>query len=78
MEVRYTEIQGFLTPLDFYLWGHAKEESYKENIYNIVQLEQKILQVFEEPKDDDTLQSVQLSLIRRAQLCMQQPGQRSQ
>ena len=55
-----------LTPLDFYLGRHAKEEVYKENINNTVQLKEKILQVFEELKNDNTLQSVQLSLIRRA------------
>ena len=51
---------------------------YKENINNIVQLNQKVLQVFEELKNDNMLQSVQLSLIRRAQLCMQQRRQHFQ
>ena len=41
---------------------NAKEEVYKENINNIEQLEQKILQVFEKLENDNTLQSVRLSL----------------
>ena len=45
------------------------------NFLHIVQLKQKILQVFEKLKNDNMLQSVQLSLIRRAHLCMQQRGQ---
>ena len=73
-KLRWPPSSPDLTPPDFFLWGHIKEQVYKDNVSNITHLKQKITEEFEKLKNDISLYSVQMSLIRRANLCMQQRG----
>ena len=61
--VRYVGHQGLRTspPLDFFffLWGHMKEQAYKDNISNITRSKQKIMEELDKLKNDISLQSVQ-------------------
>ena len=56
--------------------GMSEERVYKDNISNITHSEQKIMEEFEKlkKKNDISLHSVQISFVRRANLCMQQRG----
>ena len=53
---------------------HIKEQVYKDNISNITHLKRKIMEEFEKLRNDISLHSVRVSLIRPANLRMQQRG----
>lgn len=63
-----------LTPLDFYVWGRAKELVYNEEIRNCEHLKQKIENAFDVMKQEMTLHTVTTEIKRRYSKCVSEQG----
>lgn len=64
-----------LTPLDFFLWGHLKNEVYSTPPLSIQDLKNKIVIACAELKKEQILAATQREVIRRFQSCMENDGQ---
>lgn len=63
-----------LTPIDFYVWGRAKELVYNEEIRDIDHLKQKIDRAFNVIKHEHTLRTVTSEIRRRYSKCINEQG----
>ncbi|XP_076237366.1 uncharacterized protein LOC143181061 [Calliopsis andreniformis] len=63
-----------LTPLDFFLWEYVKQKVYGVEIESVDMLRDRIQNAFEEIKLDGVCASVQDSLLRRLQKCVDRQG----
>ncbi|KAL4132664.1 hypothetical protein QTP88_009783 [Uroleucon formosanum] len=64
-----------LTPLDFFLWRHLKNEVYSTPPLSIQDLKNKIVIACAELKKEQILAATQREVIRRFQSCMENDGQ---
>ena len=64
-----------LTPLDYYLWVHNKTLVYKKRSNNRQEFLQIILEACQDIRDKpDVLRENSHSILKRAQLCIEQGG----
>jgi hypothetical protein len=64
-----------LTPLDFFLWSYIKQKVYKTYCPDVETLRERIIDAFNEVKINvNILRNVQLSIVKRSQLCVQENG----
>ena len=64
-----------LSPLDFYVWGHLKQEVYRERIDTREQLQQRIHNAAHRiTQNRNTLRNVYDSLLRRCNACIRVGG----
>ena len=63
-----------LNPVDYFIWGRAKELVYTEEILNIEQLKQKIDNAFETMKAEIQLSVTTTEIRRRVELCISVEG----
>jgi len=66
-----------LTTCDYFFWGHLKSTVYKSNLHTIQELKDSISHTIAAIRIT-TLHWVYLSMIRRAQLCIDAGGNHSQ
>lgn len=62
-----------MTPLDYYLWGHMKQQIYSQPINTQAELQDRIINCAA-GLDPDMIRRATLQIIYRAQLCLQQRG----
>jgi len=63
-----------LTPLDYYVWGRAKELVYNEQIRNCDQLKQKIDQAFQTIKEEISIRVTKSEIRMRYSKCIDMQG----
>lgn len=63
-----------LTPLDFYVWGRAKELVYNEEILDREQLKQKIISAFDIIRGEMAIKITTTEIRRRYRLCIAYDG----
>lgn len=63
-----------LTPLDFFVWGRAKELVYTEEITSREHLVEKIVQAFEKMKTEMLLKTTTTEVRNRARKCIRNQG----
>lgn len=63
-----------LTPLDFYIWGRAKELVYFEEITTRDELIQKIHAAFDQMKDEMSLGITTTTIKKRCRACIRSAG----
>lgn len=63
-----------LTPLDFYVWGRAKELVYAEEIRDLSHLRQRVDDAFNIIKHEITLRTVTTEVKNRCSKCIEQQG----
>src|SRR5678816_2755517 len=64
-----------LNPLDFYVWGHLKQEVYLEQIHTKEQLQQRIHHASHRiMQNGNTLRNVYDSLLKRCHACIRVDG----
>lgn len=63
-----------LTPLDFYVWGHAKALVYNEEIQNREHLIAKINAAFNTMKEEMRLRTTTVEMRRRCRACIRNGG----
>lgn len=62
-----------LTPLDYFLWSHIKEQVYKQQINNREELHERIIEAIATITPEMVTNATN-NLLRRAQLCIQCDG----
>jgi hypothetical protein len=62
-----------LTPLDFYLWGHLKEQVYPEKIRNVEHLRQRTIEACN-AITSGIIKRVFVDWIKRLNLCIENNG----
>jgi hypothetical protein len=62
-----------LTPLGYFLWGHVKNYVYREPVNSLEQLDDRLHEALARITPQ-MIQGAQVSLIRRARLCIQNDG----
>lgn len=76
--VRWPARSPDLTPLDFFLWGHIKNEVYSTEVTTVEELKNRIILSFNKLKEmaanGDLLSRVRNNIIRRCSLCIQEHG----
>lgn len=76
--VRWPARSPDLTPLDFFLWGHIKNEVYSTEVDTVDDLRNRIIISFNKLKDmaatGDLLSRVRNNIIRRCNWCIQEHG----
>lgn len=63
-----------LNPLDFFLWGHFKDQMYTDNVPGDREELRRRLHMARRTVTPEMLQRVRLNLIRRAECCIEQGG----
>lgn len=63
-----------LSPLDYFIWGRAKELVYTEEILNIEQLKEKIDNAFQTMKTEIQLNVTTTEIRRRCEMCISVEG----
>lgn len=64
-----------MTPCDYFLWGHVKNQVYSTVPTDLLDLRARIILVFEELKDNPNLiRKVMTSMRKRAQCCIERDG----
>lgn len=58
-----------ITPMDFYLWGHTKEEAYKDEPWSPHELQEKITAFCRLLPESEVLKTTK-DVVRRTQLCI--------
>lgn len=62
-----------LTPLDFFLWGHVKEQVYKTQVNTVIELRERIQTALNNVPQDMILRATE-AVMRRTQMCINMEG----
>lgn len=62
-----------LTPLDFFVWGHVKNEVYKNKYASVNELREKV-DVTVRSLSRDMIRRATRSVVKRARICLEQNG----
>jgi hypothetical protein len=63
-----------LTPCDFFLWVVIKDNVYKKEARNLMQLQQNICEAFDQPNEREDYLSHVMSLPERCKKCIDLAG----
>lgn len=64
-----------LTPRDYFLWGTMKQRVYSSPIYSEAELEERVLRVADEIRNDpEMIRRATEQILLRATICLQQRG----
>ena len=64
-----------MTPCDYFLWGHVKNQVYSTVPTDLLDLRARIILAFEELRDNPSLiRRVMISMRKRAQCCIERNG----
>lgn len=72
--IRWPPRSPDLTPLDFFLWGHIKNEVYKDQVNNVLELQQRISALVDNINNSDILPKLSSSILKRLRLCIEKNG----
>ena len=63
-----------LTPLDFYVWGPAKELVYATEVPTRVVLMERIIAAFQKMKTEMLLRTTSVEILKRCRACIRSRG----